>query len=155
MAGEGADERKTGRGSVFPAKIEYACVAMLELAVTHGDPTPRRLRAIAEKHDISHRFLVQILLQLKGAGLVASTRGAAGGYHLGRTPDKITIADIVDAIDPPESETTDEALPTSLTRAIQSVWVQVVDAQRKVLESITLADLILRAQADYDLVYQI
>ena len=61
------------RGSLFSAKAEYACIAMLELAVRRGDPGPARLKAIAEMHGIPKRFLVQILLQLKAAGLVAST----------------------------------------------------------------------------------
>ena len=69
-------ERKPARSSLFSAKTEYACVALLELALHHNDPTPLRLKAISEKHDISHRFLVQILLQLKTAGLVASTSEA-------------------------------------------------------------------------------
>src|SRR5262245_55878645 len=84
-------EQKPARSSLCSAKTEYACVALLELALHHNDPTPLRLKAISEKHDISHRFLVQILLQLKTAGLVASTRGASGGYHLGRPPERITI----------------------------------------------------------------
>ena len=64
------------------AKTEYACIAMLELAAQYGSAEPVRIRRIAERHDVPPRFLVQILLQLKGAGLVASVRGAAGGYHL-------------------------------------------------------------------------
>ena len=60
------------------AKTEYACIAMLELASQYGSGTPVRIRRIAERHDVPPRFLVQILLQLKGAGLVTSVRGAAG-----------------------------------------------------------------------------
>ena len=45
------------------AKAQYACVAMLDLACSHGDPNPVHLKDIAEKHGISQRFLVQILLQ--------------------------------------------------------------------------------------------
>ena len=62
---------------LFSAKAEYACVAMLELSARHNDPKPARLADIAEKHGIPQRFLVQILLDLKRAGLIASTRGAA------------------------------------------------------------------------------
>jgi len=61
------------------ATTEYACVAVLELAANYGSGEPVRNRKIAERHDVPSRFLVQILLQLKAAGLVASTRGAAGG----------------------------------------------------------------------------
>ncbi len=58
------------------AKTEYACLAVLELAARYGTGEPVRIRTIADEHGIPSRFLVQILLQLKGAGFVASTRGA-------------------------------------------------------------------------------
>jgi Rrf2 family protein len=147
-------EKKPARSSLFSAKTEYACVALLELARHHNDPNPLRLKAISEKHDISHRFLVQILLQLKTAGLVASTRGASGGYHLGRPPEQITIADIVNVIDPPEPPRTDE-VPTALAQAVREVWAQILVAQKKILETTTLADLIQRSQAEYEIIYQI
>jgi Rrf2 family protein len=147
-------EKKPARSSLFSAKTEYACVALLELALHHNDPMPLRLKAISEKHDISHRFLVQILLQLKTAGLVASTRGASGGYHLGRPPERITIADIVNVIDPPEPPRAEE-VPTSLARAVRGVWAVILSAQKKILETTTLADLIQRSQAEYDIIYQI
>lgn len=151
-------ERRSGRGTIFSAKTEYACVALLELAANHDNPTPQRLKAIAEKHGISHRFLVQILLQLKAAGLVQSTRGASGGYQLARSPEMISVADIVNAIDPPgPTRAEDDSLdrPSSLTLAVHSVWSQVLDAQRQILEATSLAELVRRAQKDYDIVYQI
>lgn len=149
-----AVEKKPSRSSLFSAKTEYACVALLELALHHHDPMPLRLKAISEKHDISHRFLVQILLQLKASGLVASTRGASGGYHLGRTPERITIADIVNVIDPPDPTRNDES-PTALARAVHEVWAQILSAQKKILETTTLADLVQRSQIEDDIVYQI
>src|SRR5581483_5093986 len=81
------------------AKAEYACVAMLELAANYSDAQPVRIKAIAEAQGIPQRFLVQILLQLKTAGLVASVRGAAGGYQLARSPQAITLAEVIAAID--------------------------------------------------------
>ena len=154
MAIEKDIDKKPARSSLFSAKTEYACVALLELAAHHGDPTPVRLKTIAEKHDISHRFLVQILLQLKGGGLVESTRGAAGGYLLGRPPDRITIADVVNVIDPPEPGRGDAA-SSPLARAIHGIWAQIQTAQRRILETTTLADLIQRVQGEYENVYQI
>src|SRR5262249_20895060 len=85
------------------AKAEYACIAMLELAANFAEPQPVRVKAIADAHGIPLRFLVQILLQLKTAGLVASVRGAAGGYQLARRPADITLADIIGAIDPEQT----------------------------------------------------
>ena len=77
------------------AKTEYACLAILELASSYGTGEPVRIRTIADTHGIPSRFLVQILLQLKGAGLVSSTRGAAGGYRLAKAPNRITLAEVM------------------------------------------------------------
>src|SRR5215467_13710965 len=92
------------------AKAEYACIAMFELAANHGTPQPVRVKAIADAHGIPLRFLVQILLQLKAAGLVMSTRGASGGYHLTRRPEQISLADVIHVIDPPASPRFDATL---------------------------------------------
>src|SRR3954469_11146642 len=81
------------------AKAEYACVAMLELAINYREPQPLRIKAIADAQGIPQRFLVQILLQLKTAGLVVSVRGASGGYQLARPPENISLAQVVHAID--------------------------------------------------------
>ncbi|WP_020470775.1 RrF2 family transcriptional regulator [Zavarzinella formosa] len=147
---------KTSRSSLFSAKTEYACVSLLELASHHGDPNPLRLKTIAEKHNISHRFLVQILLQLKAAGLVESIRGAAGGYHLARSPEQITIADIVQVIDPADPiRGGDDSNSSALIRAVHGLWADVQQAQRKILETTTLADMVARSQGESDLMYQI
>ena len=149
------------KGSLFSAKADYACIAMLELADRHGDPTPVRLKAIAEGHGIPKRFLVQILLQLKGAGLVESTRGASGGYHLARPPAEITLADIIGVIDrsdhPSDVRDNDNinGAPSALARAIHGVWSDILNAQQRLLASTSLSELLLRAQSAYDLAYQI
>ncbi|MCI0704250.1 MAG: Rrf2 family transcriptional regulator, partial [Planctomycetia bacterium] len=83
---------------LFSARAEYACLAMLELAAQYGDPRPVRLTDIANKHGISSpRFLVQILIQLNKKGLVTSTRGRDGGYHLAKRPSDVTLADVIAA----------------------------------------------------------
>jgi Rrf2 family cysteine metabolism transcriptional repressor len=140
------------------AKAQYACVAMVELACSHGDKNPVHLKNIAENHGISQRFLVQILLQLKGAGLVDSTRGAMGGYLLAKEPAKISLADIINAIDqaPP-------TLPSALvglhtTPAVQAVKHVLQEIQRQEqlqLEEITLAELVRQTHPAGELTYQI
>jgi Rrf2 family protein len=132
---------------------------MLELAARHGDPAPARLKAIAEGHGIPKRFLVQILLQLKGAGLIASTRGAAGGYHLARPPKAISLAEVIGVIDrsdkPADLRSGNGRGHSPLVRAIHDVWSEIIEAQKHILESTSLADLLHRAQGAYDLVYHI
>jgi Rrf2 family cysteine metabolism transcriptional repressor len=138
---------------LFSAKAEYACLAMLELAARHEDPRPVRLAEIADRHGIPQRFLVQILLQLKGGGLVASIRGAAGGYQLARPPETITLADILAVIDrnEPSSESSTrtgsrKGEVTNLTAALRGVWDKIHRTRQEVLESTTLASLVEAAQ---------
>ena len=100
------------------AKTEYACIAVLELAQKYRDGEPVRIREIAKQHGIPPRFLVQILLQLKGAGLVTSTRGAAGGYQLARSPDKITLGEVMAVIDGQEPLESSAASNTPTTRVL-------------------------------------
>src|SRR5439155_19510337 len=102
------------------------CLAMLELAARHGDAQPLRVKDIADPHGIPQRFLVQILLQLKNAGLVSSLRGAAGGYQLARTPTTITLADVINVIDraQPARPATSRPGLSPATEALRGVWKQ-------------------------------
>ena len=77
---------------------EYACLALIDLAAHYG-AGPVKIRQTAERQAIPREFLVQILLRLKNAGYVKSTRGAAGGYMLAKEPKDISVAEIVRLID--------------------------------------------------------
>src|SRR5262245_51504104 len=123
------------RSLPFSAKAEYACIAMLELAARHGAPHPVRLKAIAEAHGLPQRFLVQILLQLKGSGLVVSARGAAGGYLLARPPEAISLADILNVIDRPDRGTRPGSAggASLVVAAVRGVWKDVQAAQQRIL----------------------
>ena len=141
------------------AKAEYACAAMLELAASYGEPQPMRIKAIADAQDISARFLVQILLQLKTAGLVASVRGAAGGYQLARSPEAITLGSIIRAIDDPRvaprSALSSSAGRTAAVEVLLEVWEEIQAQEQKMLEQLTLAELLRRTQSNNALVFQI
>jgi Rrf2 family protein len=140
------------------AKAEYACAAMLGLAFNHGDPQPIHIKSIADSQGISMRFLVQILLQLKTAGLVASVRGASGGYQLARSPEAITLADIINAID--DSSVTprvalSDANRTPTVEVLLDVWQEIRAEEQRMLESITLTELLRRTQEHDALTYHI
>lgn len=122
------------------AKAEYACLAALALATRRPEDPPLRIREIAEAYAIPERYLVQILLQLKGAGLVTSTRGASGGYRLARPPETISLAEVLTAIDGPE-EPSGRALRQPGARALAVVWEHVRAAERAVLDQTTIAQL--------------
>lgn len=125
------------------AKAEYACLAMLALARRRVEDPPARIREIAEEEEIPERYLVQILLQLKGAGLVASTRGASGGYRLARPARRISIHEVLAAIDGP-TESPREAGGGS-SRALAGIWELVREAERSVLQKISVADVAERS----------
>ncbi|MBM3983028.1 MAG: Rrf2 family transcriptional regulator [Planctomycetes bacterium] len=138
---------------LFSARAEYACLAMLELAAQYGDPKPVRLTDIANKHGISSpRFLVQILIQLNKAGLVTSTRGAAGGYHLAKRPADVSLADVVAAVEGTEqagARTKAREPASPLAAALDDVWDRVRTAhdaflaqQATILKQTTLAQLV-------------
>ncbi len=128
------------------AKTEYACLAMLELAMHFGSGEPVRIRAIADEHGIPSRFLVQILLQLKGAGFVASTRGASGGYQLIKPPEQVSLGQVMAVIEGPSTEVTTNADPHSATgRVLTSAWREVAQVEHDALYAITFAELVSRA----------
>ena len=127
------------------AKTEYACLAMLQMAREYENAEPQQIRRIAEEQGIPARFLVQILLQLKGASLVASTRGAAGGYRLARPPQEISLADVIEVIDGDERPETNAGNPTPLVGALLQVCRELGVAQRERLEDTSLLDLVDRA----------
>lgn len=80
---------------------DYACRALLSLAI-HSDSTgPTSVRDIAERTGLPQPYLEQILLALKGAGLVKSKRGVGGGYVLAKSPAEIRLSDIISAVDGP------------------------------------------------------
>lgn len=127
------------------AKAQYASLAMLQLAddFAGGETVP--IRRIADRHGIPQRFLVQILLQLKHAGLVASTRGAAGGYRLQIPPQEITLADVLQAIEGNEKRTHCAAAASPFAPVLQEVCHDLTEAKRQRLAAITLADLVEQA----------
>lgn len=138
------------------ARTQYACLAVLELAARHGGGEPVRVRDIAQAHGIPSRFLVQILLQLKGAALVASTRGAAGGYQLTRDPADISLMEVMQvmegALAPIVLNCTRE---TSQARVLAEVWNEAAQAQHAQLSAITFADLLRRVTSEADAMYYI
>ncbi|PQO40174.1 RrF2 family transcriptional regulator [Blastopirellula marina] len=128
------------------AKTEYACVAMIELAALYESGEPVRVRELAATHGIPNHFLTQILLQLKGAGMVQSTRGSTGGYRLSRDPSEISIYDIHRVIEG-DSDQPCGALqkPTPAAAVLKSLCCEAAAAQREILSAATLADMAEKA----------
>jgi Rrf2 family protein len=137
------------------AKTEYACLAMLELARAYDSAEPVRIRSIADEHGIPSRFLVQILLQLKGAGLVESTRGASGGYQLVRPPDEITLDEVMAVVDGKEKLPNPAGAKSPTRRALLKAWRDAELARQELLRDLTFAELVQRASGEVEQMYHI
>ena len=137
------------------AKTEYACIAVLELAANYETGKPVRIRDIAESNGIPSPFLVQILLQLKSAGMVSSTRGAAGGYQLAKSPDEISLAEVMAVSDGPVAAPVRSTADKPISRALMEAWGEVSDIQRRMLASTSVADLLERVRGYSEHMYYI
>lgn len=129
------------------AKADYAVRAAVELAATReGDP-PRPVKGdhVAAAQGIPIKFLENILLDLRQAGLVNSRRGPEGGYWLARPPEQITVADVIRAADGPlasvRGEKPEDLRYEGSAQALATVWVALRSSLREVLEQVTLADV--------------
>jgi Rrf2 family protein len=124
---------------------DYAARALLSLAL-HGSERPTSVKEIAERTGLPQPYLEQILLAVKGAGLVRSKRGVGGGYVLAREPDQITLAEIVAAVDGPLETPLGEHDHCEGHCVLQEVWVKLSDETRGYLERFTLADLVTQTR---------
>ena len=140
------------------AKTNYACLAMLELASQYGDGRPVRIREIAALHGASPQFLVQILLQLKRSGLVASTRGAAGGYQINRPPEEVSLGEVVAAITGSADKGDGDgrgAQPSTAADVLTQTWRELAVAEQEKLRGISLADMLDRINDHHERMYHI
>jgi Rrf2 family protein len=125
------------------AKVDYALRACAELAAA-GDG-PIKGDRIAQSQEIPLKFLENILLDLKHAGLVQSQRGAEGGYWLARPPDEIVLAEVIRAVEGPIANVRglrpEQVAYEGPAQSLREVWIAVRANLRSVLETVTLADL--------------
>lgn len=134
------------------AKGDYACRALLELALKYDAGQPVQLSEIAQSQEIPDKYLVQILVVLKGAGLVKSKRGAEGGYLLAKPPSAITLGEVVRVIDGPlltlkcSMENDSETCPRIPICEFHPIWEEVRGAISDIVDHLTLEDICKRSQ---------
>lgn len=127
-------------------KGRYALRLMLDLAYNHtGSFIP--IKNISQRQDISDKYLEQIITQLSRAGLVKSARGAQGGYMLAKEPQEYTVGEILRLLEgnlAPVAcvDDTKEACNRADECVTMEVWREIKDAVNKVVDNITLADLV-------------
>ena len=131
---------------------DYASRALLSLALHADTQGPTSVRDIADRTGLPQPYLEQILLALKGAGLVRSKRGVGGGYVLARPASDITLSQIVSAVDGPivagdfGRPHENGACEHEGQCVLLAVWSDVGEHMREHLDSFTLADMVLRAR---------
>jgi Rrf2 family iron-sulfur cluster assembly transcriptional regulator len=129
-------------------KGRYAVTSMLDLAL-HQSGGPIPLAGISARQDISLSYLEQLFAQLRRNGLVQSVRGPGGGYNLGKEPQLINIAEVIEAV----NETTDATrckgagdCQNGDTCLTHHLWMDLSDQIRNFLGNISLADLVSRQE---------
>lgn len=129
------------------ARSDYAIRAASELAAAaERGQIPVKGEQLAEAQELSRKFLENIFVDLKRAGIVRSVRGAEGGYQLARPAGEISLADLIRAVDGPLANVRD-ARPDELeyhgaATHLKEVWIAVRASLRQVLEAVTLDDLV-------------
>ena len=126
-------------------KADYGIRALLDLAEHYGDaPVPSH--DIAARQHVPGPFLDQLLMTLRRAGLVRSTRGPRGGHVLGHPPEEITLAQAIDILEGQaarmECFEAPESCEQSFGCAIRSGLLRAEEAARRVLEATSLADMV-------------
>ncbi len=124
-------------------KSRFAVTAMIDVALRE-DQGPVSLAAISERHQISLSYLEQLFSKLRQHELVESTRGPGGGYSLARSADKITMADILEAVDAPSAE---ETAGEQISWMSSELWASLNAQMLAHLRSISLRQLVAEQRA--------
>ena len=125
------------------AKVDYALRATIELATV----APEQIKGerLAAAQAIPHKFLENILADLRHARLVRSQRGADGGYWLAQPAEDISLADVIRAVEGPlasvRGEAPEDVEYPGAAEHLQDIWIAVRASVRSVVEHVTLADL--------------
>lgn len=126
-------------------RSRYAARALGELVRQGGEDGPVMMRKLAERQKVSKRYLDNIFATLRLAGLIRTTRGAAGGYMLNQSPEKTTLLDVVEALDGEldlvECVAEDYECDLKACCTTYSVWSEASKAIKDALRKVSLRDL--------------
>ena len=134
-------------------KGRYGTMAMLDLALHYGEG-PILAKDIARRQYISERYLEHLLISLKVAGMIRSTRGTRGGFTLAKPPSQIRLSEIIQVMEgsmaPVECVDAPDTYPRTALCAVYDIWVEVKAAINGILESTTLQDLLERQRQKWN-----
>ena len=123
----------------------YAPRAMLDLALNYGKG-PVSLKEVGRRQEISERYLEHIMIALRSAGLVQSTRGSRGGFSLAKLPKEIKLSQIIQAVEGSISLVACVDDPKLCNRidvcVTHEIWKKLRKAMFKVFDSVTLEDMV-------------
>jgi Rrf2 family protein len=131
---------------VVPAQLDYAIRGLVSLALATDDRT--KIEVLAADHGLSRKFLAQVLVELRNAGIVTTQRGSDGGYGLALRPERIRLIDVFDAVSPgraAEPGPSPDSLAADLSRG---AWTTLHRVVRTALTDVTLADLLAAPERD-------
>jgi Rrf2 family protein len=125
------------------ARVDYALRAAAELAAASSGPTT--VGELAKGQEMPPKYLENILLQMRRAGLVRGQRGPEGGYVLARPANQITLADVIRAVDGPlanvRGERPEHVDYMGAAQSLQQVWIALRASERAILEEVTLEQI--------------
>ncbi|MBP0966066.1 MAG: Rrf2 family transcriptional regulator [Oscillospiraceae bacterium] len=131
-------------------KVEYGLVALTDIAI-HSEKSVVSTVDIAKRQHISQKYLEQILMRLKQAGLLRAVKGVGGGYMLAKSADKITMSEVLDALDHSllaENEHYDDERTSELKESANACFWNIINGQiRTYTENMTLLDFISKCSA--------
>jgi Rrf2 family protein len=127
------------------ARDEYACAAVLELALNYDTEAPVRVQDIAQRQSIPMKFLFQIMQILKRVDIVRSRRGTEGGFTLTRPPSQITVGDVIRAMSGPFVQLS--SLDNGKDSHFKLIWADVDRAIAGVLNNVTFEELVRRERS--------
>ena len=131
-------------------RVEYGMIALVDIAIHSQDGSSVSTLEISRRQNISKKYLEHILLQLKTAGFIKAQKGAGGGYTLSCSAEKVTLSDILNALD---GSILEEMEPSSasdgeLGQAIDlCLWKRINNSLRKYAEGITLDGFAAQCQS--------
>ena len=125
-------------------QVRYGTRILLDLAM-HQSKGMVQMGDIASRQNISLKYLEQIIMPIKNAGFITSKRGPKGGHSLTKSPDQITLAQIIRVFEKEHApkETSDDTSSYSEYQdsLIREAWDEALEAFYNRLEKVTLADL--------------
>jgi Rrf2 family cysteine metabolism transcriptional repressor len=132
---------------IISTKIRYGARAILELASHYGEG-PIELKEIAKKENISLKYLEQVIIPLRTAGLIKSVRGSKGGYSLAKSPSEICLNDLVVVLEGPvnlvECLKDTKVCQKSSFCVTRDIWKEVSEAIFNIFQSVTLEEMVKR-----------